>query len=75
MTIRNALLHHAVDYTPYEGMRVKGWPAITLNRGEVVWQDGQFRGQPGRGQFLRCGLPAPARPAPRDFTWRSAVGL
>lgn len=75
VTIQNALLHHAVDYTPYEGMRVKGWPALTLSRGEVVWQDGEFRGRAGRGEFLRCGLPAPARPAPRDFTWRQALGL
>jgi len=59
VTIRNDLLHHAVDYTPYEGARVKGWPAITLSRGEAVWQDGEFRGRAGRGEFLRCGPPAP----------------
>lgn len=75
VTIQNALLHHAVDYTPYEGMRVRGWPAITLSRGEVVWQDGEFRGRAGRGEFLRCGLPAPARPTPRDFAWHHALGL
>jgi dihydropyrimidinase len=61
VTITNSLLHHAIDYTPYEGMRVKGWPAITLSRGEVLWQDGEYRGCAGRGEFLRCGLPAPAR--------------
>ena len=66
VTIRNADLHHAVDYTPYEGMTVKGWPAITLSRGETVWADGQFRGRPGHGEYLRCALPAPARPRPRD---------
>lgn len=62
VTIRNELLHHAVDYTPYEGIEVTGWPALTLARGEVVWEEGTFRGTPGRGQFLRCGLPEPARP-------------
>ncbi len=66
VTIRNADLHHAVDYTPYEGMTVTGWPAITLSRGETVWADGQFRGRPGHGEYLRCALPAPARPRPRD---------
>ena len=25
--VRNADLHHAVDYTPYEGIDVKAWPA------------------------------------------------
>jgi dihydropyrimidinase len=59
VTIRNETLHHAVDYTPYEGMRLRAWPAITIARGEVVW-DGTPRGTPGRGQFLKCGLPEPA---------------
>jgi dihydropyrimidinase len=66
LTIRNSALHHAVDYTPYEGLRITGWPAVTLSRGEVVWSEGQFRGRPGQGEFLRCALPAPARPRPRD---------
>jgi dihydropyrimidinase len=66
LTIRNSALHHAVDYTPYEGLRITGWPAMTLSRGEIVWSEGQFRGRPGQGEFLRCALPAPARPRPRD---------
>jgi len=30
LTLRNGQLHHAVDYTPYEGMQLKAWPALTL---------------------------------------------
>jgi dihydropyrimidinase len=62
-TIRNQDLHHAVDYTPYEGQQVRGWPALTLSRGEVVWDGTQPQGHAGRGQFLECGLPtlAPRR--------------
>ena len=60
-TIRNELLHHAVDYTPYEGIEVRAWPAVTLSRGDVVWQDGEYLGRPGRGQFLPCERPAPAQ--------------
>jgi dihydropyrimidinase len=56
--IRNDDLHHDVDYTPYEGLAVRGWPALTLSRGEVVWDGAQPHGPVGRGQFLRCGLPA-----------------
>ena len=66
LTIRNSALHHAVDYTPYEGLRITGWPALTLSRGEIVWSEGEFRGRRGHGEFLRCALPAPARPRPRD---------
>jgi dihydropyrimidinase len=66
LTIRNSALHHAVDYTPYEGFKITGWPAITISKGEILW-DGAFRGHPGHGQFLRCALPAPARPRTRTI--------
>lgn len=66
VTIRNAGLHHAVDYTPYEGMTVRGWPVLTLSRGRVVWRDGEVLARPGAGAFLRCARPAPARPRPID---------
>ena len=59
-TVRNVDLHHAVDYTPYEGLALKAWPALTLSRGEVVWQDGAYLGQAGRGRFLKAARPAPA---------------
>ena len=62
VTISNGLLHHNVDYTPYEGIRVTGWPVLTLSRGAVVQRDGTLTAHPGRGQFLPCDLPAPARP-------------
>jgi dihydropyrimidinase len=62
VTIENRLLHHDVDYTPYEGMRVTGWPVTTLVRGERVWDGGEVRGRSGFGQFLPCGRPDMARP-------------
>ena len=54
--LRNANLHHNVDYTPYEGRVLKAWPGITLVGGEVVW-DGNFHARAGRGRFLACGKP------------------
>ena len=62
ITITNSQLHHNCDYTPYEGLKVRGWPVVTLSRGEVVWSGGQVKGAAGRGRFLKCGLPDPARP-------------
>jgi len=56
--VDNAKLHHAVDYTPYEGMQLKAWPGLTLSRGEVVWDGTAFTGQAGRGRFLPCGTPS-----------------
>ncbi|MGQ9370762.1 dihydropyrimidinase [Azospirillum sp. ST 5-10] len=65
VTITNAMLHHNVDYTPYEGMRVTGWPVLTLSRGVVVQEDGTLRAEPGRGRFLPCAtLAEPARGTP-----------
>ena len=69
-TIANSQLHHAVDYTPYEGMRIKGWPVTTLSRGEVVWDGGKVLGAPGRGKFLPCATPAMARPKSEPVIYR-----
>jgi dihydropyrimidinase len=49
-----------VDYTPYEGMTVTGWPETVLSRGEVVVNDGQVLAAKGRGEFLSCARPTPA---------------
>ena len=57
LTLKNTQLHHNVDYTPYEGMTLKAWPAITLAQGEVVWDEQGFHPRQGRGRFLACGLP------------------
>lgn len=65
-TIRNADLHHDVDYTPYEGQQIQAWPRTTLSRGKVVADQGQFLGVSGHGQFLPCSLPTPARPRVRS---------
>jgi len=52
--IRNEALHHAVDYTPYEGMSLQAWPDIVISRGDIVAEGGEPTGKPGRGQFLPC---------------------
>ncbi len=57
LVLTNSQLHHAVDYTPYEGMRLSAWPGMTLSRGEVVWDGTNFVGKAGRGEFLVCGKP------------------
>lgn len=65
VALTNSMLHHNVDYTPYEGMKLTAWPELTLSRGEVVWSRPQAQVTPGRGRFLRCDRPAAARPRPR----------
>lgn len=58
VTIRNERLHHAVDYTPYEGRSVRGWPVHCVSRGELLVEDGRYLApQPGRGRFIAAGKP------------------
>jgi dihydropyrimidinase len=52
VTLTNALMQQAIDYTPYEGLEVTGWPVATLRRGEVVMRDGVVQAEAGSGQFL-----------------------
>lgn len=66
VTITNDMLHHATDFTPYEGKRVRGWPIITISRGEIVWNDGVVQSNAGRGRFLPCDRPFVRLPMP-DF--------
>jgi dihydropyrimidinase len=65
VTISQALLHDAMDYTPYEGFKVTGWPVMTLLRGEPVAEGGEFVGVRGQGRFLRCDVSPAARPLGR----------
>jgi len=51
-TIRQEILHHGADYTPWEGFEVKGWPVTTIARGRVVARDGKVLGKPGQGRVL-----------------------
>jgi dihydropyrimidinase len=52
VTVTNELMRQAIDYTPYEGRAVTGWPVATLLRGRVAMRDGQVQAEPGSGRFL-----------------------
>jgi dihydropyrimidinase len=50
-TIRAADLYET-DYTPWEGHVVTARPSVTVLRGKVMVEGGQFFGDPKDGQFL-----------------------
>jgi dihydropyrimidinase len=52
VTLTQALLHERVDYTPYEGLNLQGYPVTTLVHGQVIVREGQFVGDRGGGRFL-----------------------
>lgn len=60
VVIENDMLHHNVDYTPFAGMTVEGWPVTVLSRGKVICDGGELQSGTDHGQFLECGTPAPA---------------
>ena len=41
-----------LDHTPYEGMTLRGWPVLTVSRGEVIAESGRCVVEPGRGRYL-----------------------
>ncbi len=42
----------AQEYTPFEGIEVKGWPVETILRGQVIFANGQMVAKP-RGEYIR----------------------
>jgi dihydropyrimidinase len=51
-TISAATHHMRVDYSMYEGLKVRGNAETVLSRGEVVVHKGKWLGRTGRGRFL-----------------------
>lgn len=41
------------DYSLYEGQVFKGWPTLTMVRGQTVMRDGQMVGAGGHGRYIR----------------------
>ncbi|WP_232372637.1 dihydropyrimidinase [Acuticoccus mangrovi] len=60
--IRHAELHDAADYSPYEGIAVRGRPETMILRGKVMVRDGALVGEKGYGAYLPRGLSDRAKP-------------
>ncbi|MDY7041078.1 MAG: dihydropyrimidinase [Chloroflexota bacterium] len=52
VTLSHTALHQNVDYCPFEGWTVCGYPRTVMVRGQVVVRDGEFVGPAGWGLFL-----------------------
>src|SRR5262245_44780300 len=52
-TISSATHHMRVDYSAYEGRKMKGVSEVVLSRGNVIVENGEFFGKPGAGRFLK----------------------
>jgi dihydropyrimidinase len=52
-TLTASVLHSKVDYCAYEGLEIQGRIEYVFSRGELIVKQGEFCGEPGRGQFLK----------------------
>ena len=55
-TVDADLLGSVSDFSIYEGRTLRGWPVLTVCRGEIVVRDGEIVGHEGHGRFLRRGV-------------------
>ncbi len=55
-TISAATQFMRVDYNPYEGTTIAGSPSLVMARGRVVFENDQFRGRRGQGEYLKRGI-------------------
>jgi dihydropyrimidinase len=46
-------MHSDYDHTIWEGKKLHGYPVMTFVRGELVYDNGNFVGRPGYGQFVK----------------------
>ncbi len=52
VTLSSKFLHENVDYTPYEGFKLTGYPVRTYSRGELIVENGEYIAEDPRGHFI-----------------------
>ena len=50
--VRAADMHDNMEFTPYEGMQLKGWPTTVIQRGEVIVENNELQVSRGAGEFV-----------------------
>lgn len=45
---------HGIDYSPFEGFKIKGKPEQVFLRGERIAKNGKFVGERGKGRWQKC---------------------
>ncbi len=52
-TVSSEMLHDNMNYTPYDGFKVTGWPVTVINRGRIVVESNELKVERGSGKFLK----------------------
>ena len=53
MKLTKENLHYGLEYSLFEDFESKGWPIMTIRRGDVLVEDGKFTGKEGSGRFIK----------------------
>ena len=53
VTLSKDVLHNNISYCLHDGMEIKGYQILTMARGEVIVEDGEFKGEKGAGRFIK----------------------
>ncbi|MAT41230.1 MAG: dihydropyrimidinase [Anaerolineaceae bacterium] len=57
VVVQQTMLHENVDYTPYAGLKLTGYPVMTIVKGNVLVKDGELVSEKKTGSFLKCNQP------------------
>jgi len=55
---------HETDYSPWEGHPITAWPVLTMLRGKVMVENGEFHGELSDGKYLKRSIPESIRQSP-----------
>jgi D-hydantoinase len=55
MKIKAENLRQKADWTPFEGMEVRGLPILTMVRGKIIAKEGEFLDRANHGKFIARG--------------------
>jgi len=50
--VRAKDMHDNMEFTPYEGMEITGWPIMVIQRGNIVVEDNELIAERGAGEFI-----------------------
>ena len=55
---------HVSDYSPWEGHDISAWPVMTVLRGKVMVENGEFKGALSDGKYLKREITEDIRTGP-----------
>lgn len=53
VTLSKDVLHNNISYCLHEGMKIKGYPIMTIANGKIIVENGEFKGEKFAGKFIK----------------------